>query len=136
MPTLLEDAIRALQENTLVTLDFKELGLTAKTLVGNTNAVSSLVVLPNGKLASGSSNNTITIWDVETNQCLQSLTGHTDIVRLLVVLPDGQLASGSDDATIRIWNIATGQCMQILKHGMKVTSLVSLSNGRNCIGKW
>ena len=41
-------------------------GITIKTLTGKTNAVTSLVVLPDGLLASGSMDSLIRIWNVTT----------------------------------------------------------------------
>ena len=64
----------------------------------------TLVVLPDGTLASGSYDNTIRVWDTKSGLTLKVLNGHTDSVSTLVVLPDGTLASGSDDKTIRVWD--------------------------------
>ena len=67
---------------------------------------SSLVVLPNGDLASGSGSgdNTIKIWNPNDGTLKTTLTGHTRDVESLVVLPNGDLASGSEDNTIKIWH--------------------------------
>src|SRR5205823_5854233 len=61
---------------------------------------------PNGsRLASGSSDRTIKIWDTETGQELRSLQGHTDVVGSVAFTSDGtQLASWSHDGTIRFWD--------------------------------
>jgi len=74
-------------------------------LTGHTDTVASLVVLPDGLLASGSYDKTIRIWNVNTGITIKKLTGHTGRVYSLVVLPDDSLlTSGSDDKTIRIWS--------------------------------
>lgn len=44
-------------------------------------AVCSLVVLPNGRLASGSADKTINIWRLSTGKLERSLKGHTHTVR-------------------------------------------------------
>ena len=64
----------------------------------------SLVVLPDGSLASGSFDKTIRVWDVSKGITLKTLTGHRSDVYSLVVLPDGSLASGGIYGTIRVWN--------------------------------
>jgi WD40 repeat protein len=57
-------------------------------------------------LASGSFDQTIKLWNVQTGQLLRTLTGHTDVVRSVAWSADGQvLASGSDDRTIKIWGV-------------------------------
>ena len=93
--------------------------------------VASLVVLPNGDIASGSSDSTIKIWNTTTYECKKTLEGHTDWIRSLVVLQNGDLASSSDDRTIRIWDTTTGQCKKKLTGhtGWIINSLVVLPNG-------
>ncbi|MGH9606372.1 MAG: WD40 repeat domain-containing protein [Terracidiphilus sp.] len=60
-------------------------------------------------LASGSSDDTIVLWDVATRKQIRTLAGHTDAVRSIAFSPDGTiLASGSDDDTIKLWNVASG----------------------------
>ena len=53
-------------------------GTLKRTLTGHTNGhVYSLVVLPNGDLASGSADNTIKIWNPNDGTLKRTLTGHT-----------------------------------------------------------
>ena len=63
-----------------------------------------------GKLASGSEDHTVKIWDVATGQCERTLRGHTGSVKALAPCAGGKLASGSRDKTIKVWDVATGQC--------------------------
>lgn len=76
---------------------------TPEVLRGHTNTVRSLTVLSDGRLASGSADKTIRIWDITTgtSHVLEKQTGR---VFSLAILPDGRLASGSGDTTIRIWS--------------------------------
>ena len=73
------------------------------TLAGHTNWADALAVMPDGKLVSGSNDNTVRIWDTTSGACLLTLADHTDGVNALAVLPDGRLVSGSDDLTVRVW---------------------------------
>ncbi|MFH1620792.1 MAG: WD40 repeat domain-containing protein [Patescibacteria group bacterium] len=78
-----------------------------ETLEGHTSYVLTLQVLPDGRIVSGSSDNTIIIWDKDDQGRYHEsakLEGHTKFVYTLQVLPDGRIVSGSYDKTIRIWD--------------------------------
>lgn len=95
------------------------------------SSVDCCVVLPDGRIASGLSDKTIRIWDIDTGECLRTLNEHTDRVCSLAVLRDGRIVSGSGDRTIRIWDADTGKCSRVLKrHTDRVSSLAVLSDGR------
>ncbi|MFM6375544.1 MAG: WD40 repeat domain-containing protein, partial [Microcystis panniformis] len=65
---------------------------------------------PDGKtLVSGSYDNTIRLWNVETGQEIRTLTGHDRSVSSVNFSPDGKtLVSGSWDKTIKLWSNETG----------------------------
>ena len=79
-------------------------------LRGHTRTVHSLAVLPNGRVASSSSDKSLRIWSVHGDEafCELLLQGHSDSVRALAVLRDGRLVSASDDTTMRIWRLGDG----------------------------
>jgi len=77
-------------------------------LEGHGGWVMALCLLPDGRLASGSKDDTIRLWDVATGAETARLEGHNNSVIALCLLADGRLASGSWDRTIRLWDVATG----------------------------
>ena len=66
---------------------------TSEELTGHTQIVLSVCELVDGRLASGSFDNTIRIWDLSKGgECAQTLTGHTSFVRSVCAMGDGRLA--------------------------------------------
>ena len=66
---------------------------------------------PDGtKLASGSKDKTVRLWDTNTNEELAILQKHTGWINALAFSSDGkQLASGCTDKTVNIWDTDTGE---------------------------
>ena len=66
---------------------------------------------PDGnRLATGSANGTVHLWNANTGKEIWAFTAHTDAVLSVAFSPDGnRLATGSADGTARLWNANTGK---------------------------
>lgn len=87
---------------------------------------------PNGRLlATPSGDNTIKIWDDETDNSQRTLIAHTDRVCCVAFNPsNGLLASGGWDEMIRIWDPMSGELLNTFKgHEHAVYSLAYNANG-------
>ncbi|KAL2890567.1 Vegetative incompatibility protein HET-E-1 [Ceratocystis lukuohia] len=111
-----------------------------QTLEGHEEIVTSVVFSNDGqRLASGSEDSTVKIWDATSGACLQTLEGHHSSVSSVVFSNDGQrLASGSWDKTVKIWDATSGACLHTLEgHKEDVTSVVFSKDGqRLASGSW
>ena len=57
-------------------------------------------------IVSGSTDNTVRLWDIQGNPIGQPLRGHEGFVSSVAISPDGKMiVSGSWDKTVRLWDI-------------------------------
>ena len=87
------------------------------TLIGHTGGINSCAFSFDGKqIVSGSSDNTLKIWNAETGKEIRSFTtGHTNLINSSFFSPDGKwIVSGSYDKTLKIWDAETGKEIRTL----------------------
>ncbi len=110
------------------------------TLAGHAGPVWGVAFSPDGqRLASGSNDQTVKIWDSATGEELFALKGHAGEVWGVAFSPDGQrLASGSNDQTVKIWDSATGKELFDLKGHAGFVRCVAFSpdGQRLASGSW
>ncbi|KAF7712143.1 Uncharacterized protein PECH_004203, partial [Penicillium ucsense] len=108
-------------------------GAELEALRGHTESVSSVAFSCDGRLlASGSSDQTVRLWDTATGTLLQILSAHLGPIQSVAFSHDGRLlASGSDDHTVRLWDTATGALQRTYKgHSQVVHSVAFSPNGQ------
>jgi len=82
-------------------------------------------------LVSGSSDETVNIWDMPSGRHRPALVGHTGPVHAVAFSPDGKLIAAADDATVRLWDFASGRALRTLRgHTAPVQSVTVSPDGR------
>ncbi len=67
-------------------------------------------------MASGSGDNTVKLWSVESWKEITTLQGHDNTVFSVAFSPDGKyLASGSADNTVKLWSVESQQGVTTLQ---------------------
>lgn len=97
--------------------------------------IASVAFSPDGqRLASGSEDNTVRVWDVTTQSLLAELIGHSDDVYSVAFSPSGELlASCSVDGSVRIWEVATGREVMTLTGHRRSVEKVEFSPDGNTL---
>lgn len=95
--------------------------------------ILSLTFSPDGKkLATGSMDTAVQLWDAVKNKKLKSFQGHTGWVTAIEISEDGKcLASGDTDSVVRIWDTNKGSELALLQgHRNCILSLAFTPDGK------
>ncbi|MEE2055867.1 WD40 repeat domain-containing protein, partial [Nocardiopsis tropica] len=92
-------------------------GFTAEEEEGLSISPRSSAFSPDGALlATGTNDNMVLLWEVDTTELVATLTGHTNPVTAVAFSPDGStLASGGDEESARLWDVRTGNQSAVLE---------------------
>jgi WD40 repeat protein len=91
---------------------------------------------PDGhRIVSGSFDDTLRLWNVETGEQEKKFTGHDVAIWDVAYSPDGKyVLSGADDETIRMWDVASEEEVRIFTaQGTWVTSVTFSPDGRHVL---
>ncbi|GAA6621026.1 CHAT domain-containing protein [Scytonema sp. NUACC26] len=103
-------------------------------LKGHSDWVRSIAFSLDGKtLISGSNDETVRLWDLETKQPVHILIGHENRIKCVGISPDGKtLMSGSADNKIKLWDRKTRKCQYTIHTSQNsATTLNSISMSPN-----
>jgi WD40 repeat protein len=79
---------------------------TAFTGTAHTSCLTVIRQVNGNQVATSANDNTLKIWNSNTNTLVNTYYGHTGYITGLAVLPNGKLVSGSSDGTVRVWDTA------------------------------
>ena len=92
---------------------------------------TALIMLPSGRMVSGSEDGTLRLWDVESGKVLQEFEGHSSEVSALARLDSYRVVSGHEDGTLRLWDVESGKALQEFEgYSSEVRALVALDSRR------
>jgi WD40 repeat protein len=101
-----------------------------KVMLAHDDSVCGATALPDGRILSWSSDETVRLWD-ESGALLATLKGHTAPVLHATLLGDGRILSWSEDASLRLWDGATGAPLATLVgHSGPASAAFVLTDGR------
>ena len=97
-----------------------------RTLAGHTGTITSIAITPDSKrIVSGSLDESIRVWDLDTGECLRVLYQGAGVRTVSITSDGGKVLSGDDKGVLRLWDIRTGRCDAILQdHNGSIQSII------------
>ncbi len=134
---IIDQAVIVLQvTHPITTMTFPSIGTTLYVYVGHSSMVDTAAWSPDSKrIASGSFDNTVQVWDATTGRNVFTFRGHSDVVTTVVWSPDGKrIASGSADDTVQVWDAVTGRTLLTYRgHSDAVSALAWSPDGARIV---
>ena len=79
---------------------------------GHVDQVTALTIDGMGRIASGSTDFTIKVWDVDTGKCVRTMRDHYGIILAMTTLKSGKIISSAADRSVKVgcWAIFMYSC--------------------------
>jgi WD40 repeat protein/serine/threonine protein kinase/DNA-binding XRE family transcriptional regulator len=111
---------------------------TVRRFIGHTGLVGNLAISPDGRtMLSGSNDNTLILWDLETGEILWQKDEHATPASSGVDVafsPDGQLAASVSSEIAILWDMQTGQIIrQFDGHKNNISGITFSPDGRSMV---
>lgn len=105
------------------------------TLQGRGN-LRRIAITPDGKRAVvGSSDHTVSLWNLERRKHFADLKGHKHIVAGVAVSPNGKMvATAGFDSVLRLWDISSGKEIAMLQNDEEFRSVTFSADGKLLVG--
>nr|VFJ66636.1 MAG: WD40 repeat [Candidatus Kentron sp. DK] len=106
------------------------------TFDGHFDNVNAVAFGPDGHtVLSGSSDDTLKLWEVASGQVIRTFRGHSHYVDSVAFAPDGRtVLSGSWDSTARLWDVASGKEIRAFRGHTNYVAAVAFSpDGRTVL---
>ena len=104
--------------------------------LAHAEAVMAVAISPDGlRVASGSEDHTVKLWETSSGQLIRTLYGHTARVNAVAFSPDGlAIFSGSSDKTVRQWDVSSGRVLRTFApHVADVSSVAVTPDGMRLV---
>lgn len=97
----------------------------------HSKSVFQVIEISDSFIASGSTDKTIKVWNIDEDELVFTLNGHTATVSTLTSIGNKYLVSGSKDKTIKIWDLELNASLvtTLNNHGNEISFLQKLANG-------
>jgi len=104
---------------------------------GHTSSVVSMAAMSGGRLATGSMDDTVRVWDVESGACLATLhAGVECTVSAMVVMDEDTLVCNSPGRTIGVWDTRSYTRIATIKVPSYPRGLLRLADGTLASGHY